>query len=159
MTDEQEGLAEGLARLRHLTRMTGAIHEAQLLQLKMWPKLLFPCDSHTIAHDSEQRLLTVTMQLSGDLPEDTKQRIENFEKWCWDLLGPEWAVVLLYRTGKARGKAKVLHRGRRAAALRGAASVAVQEGERIIAEFRRYSKPDTKQAQSAIDDLGPIVED
>jgi hypothetical protein len=154
-----EGVKASLARLRHLTKMTGAIHDAQLLQLKVWPRVLFPCDQHTVQHDGEQRVLIVTMRLSEALPEGDalKQRIKAFERWCWALLGPEWSIRLRARAKKG-GKAKEIHHGRRKAPLPKEVTPEKVLGMEAVAEFRRYRKPNQAAAAQAVaEELEPLL--
>lgn len=153
-----EGIRESLVRLRDITRMTGFIHDAQMLQLKHWPLIVFPCDQHAIQYESKQRVLVVTLRIMEKLPEeeDLKKRIKVFERWCWWLLGTEWSIRLKYRIGKG-GKAKELHRGRRKTALPGAAKPAPEYGIEAVTEFRRYRKPNEKAAVAVLEDLPPIL--
>lgn len=152
-----EGVRAGLAQLRDLTRRTGVIHEAQMLQLKYWPRILFPCTQHSIDYVNDQKVLTLTMRMTqvptGD---DLKVRVKKIQQWCWALLGDDWAVHLRYRLGKG-GKTRELHHGRRRQALQKNAQPPVEYGLRATTEFKRYSHLDKASASvAASEQLPPL---
>lgn len=156
--DTSEGVSLGLARLRDLTRITGAIYEAQMVQLKHWPLVLFPCQQHSIEPDNEERTLTIVMRLNDKLPPEPelKLRIKTFQQWCWALLGDDWSIRLRYREGKG-GKSKELHRGRRRQPLQNEAHPRTEYGLKATTEFKRYQKPNLKSASAAAsEDLPPL---
>lgn len=165
--EKQEALPEGvdegvraeLGRLRDLTRRTGAIHDAQLLQLKVWPRIMFPIIKHTIEYDSEQRILVIVMKLSEALVEgdELKKRIRLLEGWCWALLGPEWSIRLRTRLAKG-GRSKEIHKGRRKVGLSQPAKISPVDGIEAINAFKRYGKLDIKKAQESLEELTPILE-
>jgi hypothetical protein len=157
--DISEGVRAGLARLRDLTRMTGAIYDAQMLQLKYWPLILFPASQHSIEYNNEERTLTIVMRLNAALPEgdDLKLRIKTFQKWCWALLGDDWSVRLRYREGKG-GKSKELYKGRRRQAVKKEAQPPIEYGLKATTEFKRYQNLDKRKASQAVaDELPPLV--
>jgi hypothetical protein len=139
---------EQLARLRLMTQMTGGIHEAQLHQLKLWPLVLFPCETHQLGHDSETRIVTCVIVPSGELPEDMEKRFKTFETWVHELLGDDWLLILKSK-GK-RGRAKELFVGERKAPVPGRALVDTEEGVNIVNDFRRYGRFDQAKAAKAI---------
>jgi hypothetical protein len=135
-------MKEKIVMLREVTRLTGALHESQLLQLKMWPKILFGCQEHTISYDNEARTVSVDMKLAKKVgSKKAKDGAEAFEKWCHELIGPEWGI---YLTGKAPGeKKKTFLDGRRAVVVPELSMDDKLESTRV---FQRYGKPDVKAA-------------
>ena len=150
-----EGVFEGLMRLRDITRMTGMVHDAQILQLKFWPRIVFPCESHSIEHDGEQRLLTIRLVLNGPLPEgdDLKKCTSMFESWCQTLLGDDWLVCL--RCKKPRGRERILYEGTRKTQPPSVAKPTSEDGAKFISDFRRYRNPTTKEAFAAANETLP----
>lgn len=97
-----------LLMLKDLTRRMGVLHEAQVLQLKMWPMTLF-----THAKKTEERVNLESkeidydiLQTKGKKPSDLKERFEALNEWTKWLLGDDWVVrvrergKLLYRNGR-----------------------------------------------------------
>jgi hypothetical protein len=157
--DITEGVRAGLGRLRALTQMTGCIYEAQMLQLKYWPLILFPCSQHAIEYNNQERTLTIVMRLNAKLPaaDELKLRVKKFQQWCWALLGDDWSIRLRYREGKG-GKSKELHHGRRRIPLQKEANPPVEYGLKATTEFKRYQKPTESSAASAAasEELPPL---
>lgn len=105
---------EQLLLLRSMTERTGILHEAQILQLKMYPiAMIETSKSAEIKINVEGK--TVDFHLKMDKsknPELEKQceRVSEAVKW---LLGPDWLVRLkvrdktIYRGARTIGKANV----------------------------------------------------
>jgi hypothetical protein len=94
-----------LLMLKDLTKRMGVLHEAQVLQLKMWPLTLF-----THAKKTEERVNLETkeidfdiLQTKGKKPTDLKERFEALDKWTRWLLGDDWVV-------RVRERGKVIFR-------------------------------------------------
>lgn len=92
----QASKQQQIAMLREQTRLTGALHEAQVLQLKMWPLVVFDvCVGSKFTWDPEKKLVTFTL----DVPPKAKpklawwkQRVEVINGWVQTLLGDEWCI-------------------------------------------------------------------
>jgi hypothetical protein len=139
-----QDVAESLAGLRDVTMLTGAIHEAQIIQLQVWPKILFPCEKHTLEHDSAKRLLTITMQLSRDLTkEESTVHAATLERWCKELLGGDWALTLKAKSEGTR--TKTVHKGV-------LAPEKPMTNVMSTLEFRRYRAPNQEAAAKAVRD-------
>ena len=68
-----------LQLLRDTTQRFGILHDAQVLQIKMWPITLFThakkCDAHI---DIEQKRIDyIILSSKGDPPEDMEKRMEE----------------------------------------------------------------------------------
>jgi hypothetical protein len=90
---------EQLLMLKGLTRSMGVLHEAQVLQLKMWPLVLF-----THARKCEERVNLETreidfviLQTKGEAPKDLEARMEALVGWTKWLLGDDWMVKVKLR--------------------------------------------------------------
>jgi hypothetical protein len=95
-----EELTAQLMQLRALTRMTGAIHEAQALQLKYWPLIALPhaTRSEVSFEVTEKNTRTVFIDVVTDPkvkpPKNLSRRLALLEtnvKW---LLGNDWRVLV-----------------------------------------------------------------
>ncbi len=110
MSEAPNDQAEQLLALRDLTKRTGALHEAQVLQLKLWPRIVFQA-STSAKFDVNIEKFQVTFNITnGKLPKlPSKQVIspavarQTLNEWVKFLLGPEWAVVMKVKE-KATGK-------------------------------------------------------
>ncbi len=98
---------EQLMLLRNLTKTTGLLHDAQLLQLKMW-SLVFSshvssCEMHI---DQEKQQIDFHLKTKGRTPADFQERCGHLVEWVQKLLGGEWLVRIKIRE-------KLVHRGMR----------------------------------------------
>lgn len=106
---ESPSQRQQLQMLREMTRMTGALHEAQVLQLKMWPLMLFPWVSIKgveFTWSVEQKVVTYTLSTMPGRKANEKQLQERtgvLNEWLHELLGDEWrvAVTIKGKTAKA----------------------------------------------------------
>jgi len=101
MSDAAEKWAQLLA-LRSLTKTIGALHEAQLLQLRYWPRLALP---HSTACEARVDLPGKTVTFIATLgkskpPADLVARLEGLNRSVKDLLDPEFAVIVETKDGK-----------------------------------------------------------
>lgn len=85
--------------LRDLTNRLGALHEAQVLQLKMWPLVLFQhvkkCEERVNIEARE--IDFVLLQTKGEVPKDFKKRCMTLAEWTKWLLGGDWVVRVKLR--------------------------------------------------------------
>ena len=92
---------EQLLLLRDMTSRLGVLHDAQVLQLRMWPLVLFSnlkkCEEHV---NIEGKVVEFHfLQTKGKYPKDMKARFEAMADWTKWLLGHDWVVRV-----KERGK-------------------------------------------------------
>lgn len=83
--------------LKELTRTTGALHEAQVLNLKLWPLCVFDMASTSeFTWDPELKSVTFTMSMpkKAKTPKLSvlKERVTILNKWVQALLGDEWMI-------------------------------------------------------------------
>lgn len=94
---------EQLCWLRDMTRRTGMLHDAQILQMKMWPRVLFEGCSKSQASvdvDSRSVVYEVHLKAAGKKQEALAETLSDYTK---NLLGSEWAVSVQVT---AKGKTK-----------------------------------------------------
>lgn len=79
--------------LREQTRLTGALHEAQVLQLKMWPMVVFDTASASrFTWDPEGKVVTFTVTIKNQKLAWWKQRVTILNEWVQTLLGKDWVI-------------------------------------------------------------------
>ncbi len=87
---------EQLALLKTMTIRTGAIHEAQALQLKMWP-LLIPDVAKAEAHvDTERKIVTYRCKTKSN--KNAKKRtdtMDNIVTWTRKMLWDDSTVIFI----------------------------------------------------------------
>jgi hypothetical protein len=102
-----------LLLLRDLTQRMGVIHDAQQLQLKMWPIVLFThgqkFEEHVNVEGKEVDF--IILQTKGKKPTDMDDRFKALNDWTKWLLGDDWLVRVKLRD-------KVIYRGMRRVALK-----------------------------------------
>jgi hypothetical protein len=81
-----------ISALREFTAKFGALHEAQVLQLKIWPKLAFDyAKKHETKVNLEKRIVDVHL-VAAKRPKNFVPRANGFcESVRW-LLGQEWMI-------------------------------------------------------------------
>lgn len=85
---------EQLALLKSMTVRTGAIHEAQVLQLKMWPLLIPDVNKAEASVDTERKMVTYKCETDSNRPTKKKaQTMENIAIWTKKMLWDETVVV------------------------------------------------------------------
>lgn len=90
-----DDVMEQLMLLRALTSSTGVLHEAQVLQLKMWPACFFKgVKSHEFVFQWERRKLAYDIKAKGKHTH-LKKRCVALEKCVHTLLGGEYQVTIL----------------------------------------------------------------
>lgn len=90
-------IEEQLMLLKMMTLKTGVIHEAQALQLKLWPKLIKNVESSVAKVDPSKK--TVTFELEGSLRPTKKMRemFDAIKGWTRILLWNETKVIFKYK--------------------------------------------------------------
>jgi hypothetical protein len=94
---------EQLLALQNITRMTGALHEAQAMHLKAWPLVACPhAKSCKFSCDPDKKVIEFDLVLKWSswfmggvgAPSDLKQRLEGLGQSVQWLLGTDWTVVV-----------------------------------------------------------------
>lgn len=85
---------EQLMALKALTRTTGVLHEGQILQLKIWPFLLYSQKeiSYELRVDLDRKVVEYLLQFKGKVPVKIKDRVASLENDLHWLLGSEWLL-------------------------------------------------------------------
>ena len=104
---------EQFAALQEVTRLTGALHEAQKLQLQLWPMLVFQDAIRSeFSWDNDKK----TVDFKITLPEGSKRakgarlaktRVGILNGWIQRLLGGEWIAVVSYNGATLRGQRQI----------------------------------------------------
>jgi len=84
-----------LRLLRELTRSTGALHEAQVTQLKYWPRLTFPnsvSSEFEYQHEARSLVFRVTIPWWKRSARNQKTRLEGLVRSVRDMLGSDMTV-------------------------------------------------------------------
>lgn len=90
-----------LMRLRHLTELTGVLHEAQLFQFKMWSAILFNKQTKVKVVNEHRGSKKVTYMVTGDV-DNLPEKAEQVCDWTATILGSGWEI-------EVRRKGKVIH--------------------------------------------------
>lgn len=95
--------------LRDLTRRTGVLHEAQVLQIKLYPHTVSKAIRNVEATvDMKKKVVTYTCDVTKR-EADFKKRTQMLGKCICELLGDEWQTVVkagavTYKVGKTSKK-------------------------------------------------------
>lgn len=84
-----------LLALRALSATTLALHEAQLLQLKTWPLVVFPhLKKHTFSWEMKDRRVFYKFVIDSKkrVPRNLKARFEALDQNIKAMLGEEWSI-------------------------------------------------------------------
>lgn len=85
---------EQLALLKAATVRTGAIHEAQALQLRMWPLLIPDTKSATAKVDTERKIVTYECKTTkAKLTVKAKTIMKNITIWTRSILWDDTTIV------------------------------------------------------------------
>ena len=103
-----------LAYLREMSKTTKTIHEAQAMQLRIWPRVALPHTKSSTANvDFDTKTVSFSCQRdqSEEEPEDLQERLEQLTQWTQFLLGDDWLVTIflsnnLIHTGFPKTKSK-----------------------------------------------------
>lgn len=85
-----------LLLLKKMTETTGVLHDAQVLQLKHWPLLLFEHAKRIFSEVSTNKHsvhLRMTVKDAKE-PTDVKDRYVALDTWIKRMLGDHWALVV-----------------------------------------------------------------
>jgi hypothetical protein len=95
MANQEISIRDQLMLLKAATIRTGAIHEAQVLQLKMWPLLIPNVIKAEVSIDAEKKLVFFKCESKG-LRASKKMKLvcENIDAWVKQLLWPETTVTI-----------------------------------------------------------------
>jgi len=106
VTQKKPDHFEQLLLLRAFTKTTGMLHDAQVLQLKMWPRVLFQRSTASqIRVDVAKAHLSFDIAVAGGKPikgvlePDAPKLLHD---WVKSLLGPEWSVSIYLSEGKRK---------------------------------------------------------
>jgi hypothetical protein len=113
----QADALQQLQMLKEQTRLTGALHEAQVVQLKMWPLVLFQDWSKSeFTWDPDQKYVAFKMskgkkktRTKAPKLADHQERVDVLAGWVQELLGSEWRVQVQFgpdTEGVLHGKRK-----------------------------------------------------
>jgi hypothetical protein len=89
-------LLQQLQQLKGLTVRTGSLHEAQILQLQLWPQVAFPhAISHTAEVDTESKV--VTFIIHSSLKKEPRgarheRSVDMLTKWVRTILWDDTTV-------------------------------------------------------------------
>jgi hypothetical protein len=93
----QASVRQQLQVLKETTRLTGGLHEAQVLNLKMWPLILFTnvCGS-SFSWDPDKKTVSFVLVLEPKAKKKKQawweKRVNILNEWVHELLGSEWIV-------------------------------------------------------------------
>jgi hypothetical protein len=116
----QPNTKQQLQMLREMTRLTGALHEVQVVNLKMWPLVLFTdAKTSSFTWDPDKKLVHVSLMLKPRHPTRKqawwKERVGALSSWVHELLGDEWVTNVQIQNGKRptiyRGTRKITDAG------------------------------------------------
>lgn len=109
MTTERIGttdkeLREQLHLLQKMTETTGVLHEGQMVQLRIWPGLLFPeaKDFRLKINTPERKMVLELTDVTFGTSKAKKmfpKNMERFIDWCQELLGKRWAISVISKSG------------------------------------------------------------
>jgi len=153
VSDVFEGIPEDvkalLLRAKDQTRRTGILCEPQVLQLRLWPRVVFKdvldvdIDPLDIEAKTVNYLLRVKVPPKG---KDLAKRAEVLAGWIRSLLGDDWLFNLRVRQKKG-GPGRSIYKGERKAPLdehRAAptADLPGYEFQNALTSFKRYKLRD-----------------
>jgi len=156
-----EGVTEDakaqLLRAKDMTRRTGTLIEAQTLQLRLWPQVVFKevldvtIDPLDIDGKTVNYLLRVKTPPKG---KDLAKRVAVLEDWLRSLLGDDWMLTIKVRQKKG-GPGRLLHRGQRKAPLDNEPAMPVAdlkdyEFKTPVTDYRRYRLRDIAAASAEV---------
>lgn len=102
----QPNAQQQLQMLKEQTRLTGGLHEAQVLQLKMWPLVVFDtCHSSSFTWDPDKKVISFKVEApwsksGGGVKAKKfplaywKERVTVLNGWVQTLLGDEWMITV-----------------------------------------------------------------
>ena len=87
---------EQLMALKALTRTTGCLHEAQILQFKLWPFVLYPKIKvkYELQIDQDGKAVTYLLKFPGKVPASLPEQLKGLEEAVQWLVGAEWLLTV-----------------------------------------------------------------
>jgi hypothetical protein len=154
MTEDAKSL---LLRAKDMTRRTGTLVEAQMLQLRLWPQVVFKdvLDVTIDPLDIEGKTVNYMLRMSKPPKgKDLAKRAAALEDWLRSLLGDDWMLVIKTRQKKG-GPGRLLHRGTRKAPLDNepampVADLKAYEFKTPVTDYRRYRLRDIAAASAEV---------
>jgi hypothetical protein len=109
----QPSKEQQLQMLKEQTRLTGALHDAQVLQLKMWPLVVFDrAQGSRFTWDPEKKVVVFMLDMPTKGKEQKlawwEERVKVLNGWVQVLLGEDWYIEV-----KVTGKKSREYRGSR----------------------------------------------
>lgn len=95
MTSIRSDWEDQLMVLRGLLASTGALHEAQVMQLKMWGGVAFGAGGWEINVDVDRRVLAYKLKRVPRNLKQTAKLVAGLDRSVHWLLGPEWCLHVL----------------------------------------------------------------
>lgn len=101
MVTEKNATLEQLRLLKDMTRRTGLLHEAQVHQLKIWPRVVFST-STAASSEIDVKKKHLTFKVVTPKPPDALECPEGevLASWVRELLGDDWQVTVNFTAGK-----------------------------------------------------------
>lgn len=160
-----ENVKQMLLRAKDQTRRTGVLVEAQVLQLRLWPRVVFKDVLDVIIDPLDIEGKTVNYVLRVKTPpkgKDLEKRIQVLEQSIHWLLGDDWGFVIKTRQKKG-GPGKLLHRGSHAERredyiAQPKADLPAYEFQDAMTTFKRYRIRNEKEASEAAAQPLPSME-
>lgn len=92
---------EQLLLLKELTKTTGMLHEAQVLQLKIYPLVLTHAIRSEFQFDfNSKEVIFNLLETKGKAPKGLKERLELLVNYVHTLLGSEYKVIVKFKNRK-----------------------------------------------------------
>lgn len=146
---------EQLVLLRDLTRTTGVLHDAQVLQLKLWPLVAVPhATASEFVFNWEDKEIDFRMKVKGKAPKDLQKRLESLDESVKFLLGDDYLV-------RVRFQGKVVYRGPRKAPVKQPVELEYDRSEFEHQVFRKNFEDhlkNIKELEGALDGEFPGLE-
>lgn len=90
--------------LRDQTRRTQSLHEAQVIQMRMWPRVFFVRSTKSeFGVDFERKKILYRIEMGGSKPDgphlNPKQASDRLAECTQSLLGEDWEIEVRVGTG------------------------------------------------------------
>jgi len=84
-----------LLLLRNITCRTGALHEAQVVQLKYYPLITTHATKASFSYNFDDKILIYNLlETKGRKPKDFKKNLKDLTTFTHNLLGEEYTVII-----------------------------------------------------------------
>lgn len=95
---------EQLMLLKSITKKTGGLHEAQVLQLKMYPLVLTHATKSEFSFDFNKKAIIFTItEVKGKTPKNIEERLDLLISYTKTLLGNEYSVEVKFKDSQFPG--------------------------------------------------------